>query len=123
MQYPWIVSLKCLDHVLEYSFAPKFLWQMVLKQSPVTAFPFDKGKEGGKGVSSEFHTSGKVHADSEFGKEKKKVGQALVRVSACCCSVEELTGPGTVAAETLISEVSMLPQPFCDFYLPFLISR
>lgn len=56
MQYPWIVSLKCLDHVLEYSFAPKFLWQMVLKQSPVTAFPFDKGKEGGKGVSSEFHT-------------------------------------------------------------------
>lgn len=69
------------------------------------------------------HKSGKVHADSEFGKEKKKVGQALVRVSACCCSVEELTGPGTVAAETLISEVSMLPQPFCDFYLPFLISR
>lgn len=73
MQYPWIVSLKCLDHVLEYSFVPKFLWQMVLKQSPVTASPFDNGKEGGKGVMQQWvaHRFGKVHADSEFGKEKK----------------------------------------------------
>lgn len=52
MQYPWVVSPKCLGHVLEYSLAPKFLWQMVLKQiqSLVTSSPFDSGKEGGKGV-------------------------------------------------------------------------
>lgn len=54
MQYPWVVSLslKFLGHVLDYSLAPKFLWQMVLKQiqNPVTSSPFDGGKEGGKGV-------------------------------------------------------------------------
>lgn len=44
--------------------------------SPVTSSPFDSGKEGGKGEMQLWvaHRFGKVHADSEFGKEKNKVG-------------------------------------------------